>query len=301
MRNTGSNNVDLKSVGTTRSCLAWTFRLCSCCGILVGTMTLLMNLLQVSEIEYGNPEGFTNFTGSAKYAELEKHANLFMDSHFYQDNKNVTLLPNYEAIAVNMPTKMPDPSGMSPAAFEAAMHNLTLPIGRVIYTETDARFFVMLYFLVSILNLCGACVCCRASDVNFNMEADAEARLAVQRGAVNQNDAPRVDYGDEKAGAVGYYSNRVRRARGVLLVLFGLASLIDVTKLYFQAKAVETDLAKCYGAEYRVWYDLTIEGMSMQDIMMANRTGSGFGRMLRMLDEDDDDESTSAQRARCAA
>jgi len=81
-------------------------------------MTLLMNLLQVSELEFGNPEGFTNFTGSAHFATIEKHANIFMDSDFYQDNKNMTLLPNYEAIAMNLPVEQwPDSSKMTAKEF----------------------------------------------------------------------------------------------------------------------------------------------------------------------------------------
>ena len=79
-QNAGNGSVDLKGVGSTRTCLAWTMRCCSFCGILGGIICLIMNLMQVSELEFGNPEGYTNITG---HKSFDKHANFFMDSHFY--------------------------------------------------------------------------------------------------------------------------------------------------------------------------------------------------------------------------
>ena len=47
---------------SARNCLAYTFRCFSFCGILFGTLTLLFNLIQVGEIQFGNPEGDMNLT-----------------------------------------------------------------------------------------------------------------------------------------------------------------------------------------------------------------------------------------------
>lgn len=239
MRNQNAGNVnveELKAVGSTRTCLAWTFRCCSFCGIFSGVIILIMNLMQVGELEFGNPEGYTNITG---HKQFDKHVNTFMDSHFYEDNKNTTLLPNYEAIAIDYPTSFPNPQNFSnPKDFEKAMHNLVLPIGRVIYTEGDARFFVALYFIVSLLTLAANCVCWRTGSVNFVLEADTNAILAIQRGAVNQNDRSSEGYGKGLQGTVGFYSGRVQKFRNWILMLVAAASLVDTSKLYFQAKAV---------------------------------------------------------------
>jgi len=130
----------------------------------------------------------------------------------------------------------------------------------------------MLYFTASIIALCANCVCWRIGGVNFQMEEDAKSRLAVQRGAVNANDASVNSSinSNDMVGTAGFYSKRVRRLRGSVLTLFAVASLIDVAKLYFQSKAVESDLQKCYGNEYTTWYDTVIQGMTMEDAM-ANR------------------------------
>ena len=177
---------------------------------------------------------------------------------------------------------------------------MILPIGRVIYSENDARFFVFLYFIVSILSLVTSCICWRAGGVNFKMEADTDSILSIQRGAVNQNDRSAANnFGNKNTGVVGHYSGRVMKYRNWLLMLIAAGSLVDTTKMYFQAKAVEADLEKCYGSEYTLWYDVAIDQMSIEDALAANAT-----RKMRMLsavdgDEEDADEKTPSEKAKC--
>lgn len=149
----------------TRTCLGFLMRFCSFCGIIFGVITLLFNMVQVGEIEYGNPEGVDVITGNK---DLDKHANAVMDSSFYTQIKKGTLLPQYEALAVEYHSDL----GKSPRDIKK-LEDLMKPIGRIVFEESDARTFVFLYFIVTFITLLSSCVCFRASDVTWEMENDA--------------------------------------------------------------------------------------------------------------------------------
>lgn len=83
-------------------------------------------------------------------------------------NKNLTMLPNYEAIAYDIPDEM--------RVHVAVDYK---PIGRVIFLEEDAEFFVLLYFVASIFALASSCVCYGMVGIEYKMTEDAHANIAV--------------------------------------------------------------------------------------------------------------------------
>ena len=108
-------------------------------------------------MELGNPEGYTNVTG---HQAIDKRANMFLDSAFYQDVKNTTILHAYEAVAFNDVKKWPDASQYKNATeYTRVVRETCAVLGRVIYSAADARIFVTLHFIASLIYLATACVC----------------------------------------------------------------------------------------------------------------------------------------------
>ena len=250
-----------------RNCIAYTFRLCSFCSIFFGMITLTLNLMQIGEIEFGNPEGDLNITN---YKAVNEHANAFMDSKFYQSTKNISLLPEYEAIALDFKLEnITDANELS---------NIIEPIGKVVYEAGDARFFVFLYFVTSILTLAFSCVCWNTGGINFELNEDAKSASAMIAGNLSREDARGPISESKELATVGYYSKRVSKNKVTLLLLMITASIVDATKLFYQSKAVEADLIARYGKEYLVWHDVAIDNLSVIDALSKHHCN---GRRLQ--------------------
>ena len=229
---------------------------------------MVFNLMQFTEIKFGNPEGYMNITG---HATVDEHANNFLDSHVYQMSKNLTMLPNYEAIAYDVPSDM----------------RLHVPtdyprLGRVVYLEEDAEFFVLLYFIASLFALASSCFCQGMTDVEYEMVQDAEANVTQIRGAIDLNDpSAQQNYQSAKGVAtVGYYSSRVSSKAKTFLVLLSIGMIVNTARLYYQSEAVKVGLTKSHGQEYSLWYQVAVEDVPLTEAMKSMHDQHGGRKRL---------------------